>query len=85
MNFCSFNLQVIGKVIPLQILLFFLFARAIAQDKVTISGTVTDGQTVMPNVSIQIKGTNQGNGKDYERTEGKSCRWIVACRRQTSG
>ncbi|WP_343702588.1 TonB-dependent receptor [Chitinophaga sp.] len=60
MNFCSFNLQVIGKVIPLQILLLFLFARAIAQDKVTISGTVTDGQAMMPNVSIQIKGTNLG-------------------------
>ncbi|WP_168208881.1 TonB-dependent receptor [Chitinophaga sp. XS-30] len=38
----------------------FFIVGAMAQDKVAISGLVTDGKIALPNVTVLIKGTNQG-------------------------
>lgn len=50
----------IKKMVLLQVALLFFILCATAQDKITISGIVTDGATALPNVTVLIKGTNQG-------------------------
>ncbi len=50
----------IKNIFTFQVALLLFFVNAAAQEKITITGTVTDGKTALPNVSVFIKGTSQG-------------------------
>lgn len=60
MKVSSLNLHAIKRIFTLLVTLLFFIANAIAQDKITITGTVTDGTAALPNVSVYLKGTSQG-------------------------
>lgn len=49
-----------GRKIVLQTLFTFLIYVVLAQDKITISGKVTNGETALTNVSVKVVGTRQG-------------------------
>lgn len=48
------------KVIMLPVIFSFLFAVAFAQERVTVSGKVTNGEAPLSNVSVKISDTKQG-------------------------
>lgn len=50
----------IRKKIMLTALFTFLFAVAFSQEKITISGKVTNGETALANVSVRVSDTNEG-------------------------
>ncbi len=46
--------------IGLQILFTFLISVAFAQEKITVSGKVTNGESALINVSVKVAGSKQG-------------------------
>jgi len=54
----------IRKKLILPALFTFLFTAVVAQEKITISGKVTNGETALANVSVKIAGTKEGTTTD---------------------
>ncbi|TKK65143.1 TonB-dependent receptor [Ilyomonas limi] len=54
----------IRKYLVLPVIFTFLFAVAFAQEKFTISGKVSSGETALENVSVKIFGTEEGTITD---------------------
>src|SRR4051812_47951944 len=66
------------RKIVLQTLFTFLISVALAQEKITVSGKVTNGETVLANVSVKVLRTGKGTTTN-ERGEFK----IIATKGQT--
>ena len=50
----------------LQLLFTFFISVAFAQEKITVSGKVTNGEIPLTNVSVKVAGSNQGTTTDEQ-------------------
>ena len=66
MNLIITNCKTPRKRIALQLLFTFLITFAFAQEKITVSGKVTNGETPLANVSVKIAGSKQGTTTDEQ-------------------
>ena len=66
MNTTITNCKVPRKRIALQLLFTFFISFAFAQEKISVSGTVTNGETPLADVSVKVVGANQGTTTDKQ-------------------
>lgn len=64
-KFSSYNYSLKTLLVAL---LFLMFSNIQAQDKITVSGTIIEGEsdTTLPGVSIMVKGTKKGTSTDFD-------------------
>lgn len=58
--------RTVARKTLLHLLLMFMLSTAFAQEKITVSGKVTNGEVPLPNVSVRVAGTQQGTSTNNE-------------------
>ena len=64
MGLCQMITKKSGRKTVLLVLFAFLTASVFAQEKMVVSGKVTNGRTALPDVSVKVSGAKTGTTTD---------------------